>query len=207
MKYLLIFIFSVMLFLLVGCNANEQVIYPALEDEVVATPSPSPSPVQTNPVQVEEKQMEITLTDNRFPFPFAFITEDVYGNQITEANLGEYEAFFVYFWTTWCPSCVAAMPDLAQLAHDYAGRVGFVSLLGDFNSASDIAIRIKEEAGVYFTTVDANMEALQELRAMLNSGFVPTSVIIGRDGEMIGEPIVGSSVPRFSAAIENALQS
>jgi|GEM_PF-2486965 len=161
------------------------------------TPEPTPSPTPTaEPIQ----------TANTFIFPFQFSTVDLHGNYVTHESLGEKEAFFVYYWTTWCISCVQGMPDLARLAEEYAGRVGFISLLGDFGLARDTAIRITENSGVPFITVDATHGEFQLLMDMLDSGFVPTSVVIGRDGTAIGGQIVGSGVDRFQSAIENALE-
>ena len=122
-----------------------------------------------------------------------------------ETSLGEKEMFFVYFWTTWCNTCVRTMPDLANLAEMYDGRVGFFSLLGDFDRGRETAIRIKEESGVQFFTFNANHYEFNELMEALHTGFVPTSVIIGRDGNIIGEPIVGGGINRLQTAIENAL--
>ena len=155
-----------------------------------------------------EPAPDITVEPPRegtFAFPFNFSTEDLYGDTVTHEALGYKEAFFVYLWTTWCPSCVDAMPYLAQLAEAYGDRVGFISLLGDFDTAGDTAIRIKEDAGVPFITVDANYDGLQDLLALVRSGFVPTSVVIGQDGTVVGEQIVGSGIDRFQAAIEYAL--
>jgi thiol-disulfide isomerase/thioredoxin len=175
----------------------------------VATPEPTPDaiPAPTLMPTLESTLIptpEPTQANATFPFPFRFSAVDLHGNSITEETLGEMEAFFVYYWTTWCISCVEGMPDLAQLAQSYVGRVGFISLLGDFETARDTAIRITNHSGIPFITVDANHYELQSLMVMLDSGFVPTSVIIGRDGNVIGSQIVGSGIDRFQLAIENA---
>jgi thiol-disulfide isomerase/thioredoxin len=177
---------------------------PTLTPAPTPTSTPTPSPTQTPtpaPVPVPEP-VQVT---NTFFFPFQFSTVDLHGNQVTEESLGENEAFFVYFWTTWCLSCVQGMPDLARLAGEYDGRVGFISLLGDFETARDTAIRITDNSGVSFVTVNAYHSDFQTLIGMLDSGFVPTSVIIGQDGNAIGGQIVGSGVDRFQTAIESAL--
>ena len=142
---------------------------------------------------------------NTFPFPIDFVSEDLYGNRVDAGSLGNKEAFFIYLWTTWCPSCVRAMPGLAQLSDEFGDRVGFISLLGDFGTARGIAQQITEEAGVSFITVDALLDDFEPLLELLDSGFVPTSVIVGGDGNMIGEQIVGSDISRFREALEYAL--
>jgi len=166
------------------------------EESVVSSPEPEPIPT---PESAHEPSA------NMFSFPFSFSTEDLHGDQVTAASLGEKEIFFVYFWTTWCSACVDSIPNLAELAEIYGDRVGFMSLLGDFATARDTAIRITEGAGVAFITVDATHDDFNPLMELLSSGFVPTSVIIGRDGNVIGDQIVGGGMERFQEAIEDAL--
>ncbi|MDR0272598.1 MAG: TlpA family protein disulfide reductase [Clostridiales bacterium] len=139
-------------------------------------------------------------------FPFRFSTEDLYGNTVTDASLGGKDFYFVYYWTTWCPSCVSGMPGLAQLAEEYGDRVGFITLLGDFSTAGENAIRITENAGASFSTVDARHGEFAPLMNLLNSGFVPTTVLLDANGNVIGEQIVGSNLDVFTAAIEGALK-
>jgi len=181
-------------------ESDEPYAEPGDEEPEESDPEPAPDTTAEPADATAEPPREGT-----FVFPFNFSTEDLYGGTVTHEALGYKEAFFVYLWTTWCPSCVDAMPYLAQLAEAYGDRVGFISLLGDFDTAGDTAIRIKEDAGVPFITVDANYDGLQDLLALVRSGFVPTSVVIGQDGTVVGEQIVGSGIDRFQAAIEYAL--
>ncbi|MCL2357558.1 MAG: TlpA family protein disulfide reductase [Defluviitaleaceae bacterium] len=139
-------------------------------------------------------------------FPFPFLAQDLYGNDVTEEALGEKEAFFVYYWTTWCGTCVRAMPGLAELSREFEGRVGFLTLLGDFNTAADTAAAIKQNAGAEFTTVAANHADFAELFPLVQSGFLPTSIILDRDGNVIGEQMIGGSARTFRNAISDALE-
>ena len=138
-------------------------------------------------------------------FPFPFTAYDLHGNHVTEAVLGDKDMFFVFYWSTWCPSCIQALPELTQLASEFGDRMGFISLQGDFFTARDAGIRIVENAEVPFITVPALHHEFQDLMELLRSGFVPTSVIIDRDGNVIGDQIVGRGLERFQSAIEYAL--
>lgn len=159
---------------------------------------------------VEETSQVVVPEDlapqDSFPFPISFVAEDLYGEQVTEAELGEKQAFFVYFWTTWCPTCVVGMPVIAGLAEEFADSVGFVSLLGDFDAGRDAAIEIKGDSGSTFLTVDAMDEIFYPLMRSMHTGFVPTSALIDRNGNIIGNPIIGSDEGRFRSAIEDALR-
>jgi len=189
----------------------EETTQPAQEPPEAPAPSKTPEPpvstlaptLSYKPTPSPEPTPE-PIADT-FSFPFPFSAEDLHGNPVTAATLGEREIFFVYFWTTWCFSCVESMPVLAELADMYGDRVGFITLLGDFDTAQDAAIRITEEAGAPFITANALHSDFQPLMELLNSGFVPTSVIIGRDGNVIGGQIVGGGAERFLVAIHDAL--
>ena len=138
-------------------------------------------------------------------FPYAFTARDLYGNEITEQSLGEKEVFFAHLWATWCPPCLVEMPDIAKIAEEYAGRVGFIGLLADYDSNRQGAIRIKESAGVTFVTVDAGTKGLENVLAMLDTGYVPTTVILNGDGEMVGEAIIGAYGMGYSRFLDSAL--
>jgi len=140
-----------------------------------------------------------------FLLPFRFTALDLYGNTVTEASLGEKELFFVHFWATWCGPCVNEMPDLASIAQRYGDRVGFIALLDDYNTGRSAAIRITESAGVTFLNVDARLSDLQPLYRLVQSGYVPTTVLIGRDGSVIGGQIIGSPRGGYDSYIDAAL--
>ena len=201
-KILLTVSFLAMTFALSACGSEA-------ETPVVATPAPISTPTPT-PVSTPSPTPEITSPPleieaaNTFPFPFSFTAEDLHGNQVTAESLGEKELFFVYFWTTWCPSCVRSIPGLVDLAEEFYGRVGFITLLGDFDTAQDTAIRITEDAGASFITMNSRNDDFYDLMGLLASGFVPTSVMIGADG-MVGEQIVGGNISEFRTAIERTI--
>ena len=197
-KYILVLCLVLLFAACDNNNYNQPIIDP--------TPSPTPIPTSTPTQEPEHEPAPATpATITTSPFPFAFATEDLQGNHVTEASLGDKELFFIYFWTTWCPSCVRGIPGLVQLAEYYSDRVGFLSMLGDFDTARDVAINITEDANAPFITVDALYDDFYPLLPLLASRFVPTSIIIDGDGNMIGEQIIGSDTERFRTAIEYAL--
>jgi len=153
---------------------------------------------------IPELEPEAEYSDSP-TFPFSFTVEDLHGNPVTGASLGDRDIFFIYYWTTWCPACVNGMPGLAELAEEFGDRVGFLSLLGDFDTARDTAIDITEGANAPFITVDAQHPYFADLVQLMQIRFLPTSIIIDAEGNIIGEHIVGSSTDAFRTAIEDAL--
>ena len=138
-------------------------------------------------------------------FPFEFEAEDLFGNVVTHESLGERELFLLYFWTTWCGTCVRAMPGMAELASEFYYRLGFVSLLGDFDSGRDAAISLTENVSAPFFTVDFSLEYFDPLFPFVNSGFVPTSALIDAQGNKIGNMIVGANTDELRDRINAAL--
>ena len=146
-------------------------------------------------------------TSNGFAFPYKFSTQDLYGNTVTEASLGEKELFFVHYWATWCGPCINEMPDLGKIVEKYGDRVGFIALLDDYSTSKAAAIRITESSGVAFTMVDARQKDFQTLLGMVQSGYVPTTILIGSDGKIIGDQIIGSYGSGYGKFIDSALGS
>jgi len=206
----------VLLLFLAACSsvADIDANAPAPDDTIITvpeqptTPEPTPEPQPTpEPIQEPTPEPDTTtepVLGTHF-FPFSFSAEDLYGNPVTEESVSAQELFFVYLWTTWCPSCVTGMSDLALIADYYGDRIGFITLLGDFSTARDTAIRITEGAGVDFITVDATLGDFSYLMELLNSGFIPTSILLDRYGNVVGDQIVGSGYERFKNEIQNAL--
>jgi len=144
-------------------------------------------------------------------FPFDFSTEDIYGNAVTAASLGEKELFFIHFWGTWCPPCLAEMPNLAQLEQQYDDRVGFLMLLDDFDNKAG-AIQIYNSNNFYnspysftvcgWTTFDLQHEIMQ----MLYIEAVPTTIILDADGNLL-ERLVGAYFDEYAVILDRLLNN
>jgi thiol-disulfide isomerase/thioredoxin len=141
-----------------------------------------------------------------FSFPYAFSAQDLNGTIVTEKTLGEKELFFVHYWATWCGPCVREMPDLAAIVQKYGDRVGFIALLDDYSSSRNTAIQITRRTGVSFTMVDARHKDFQRLLQMVQSGYVPTTILIDKSGRIVGEQIIGSYGRGYANFIDKALK-
>jgi len=123
---------------------------PALEATPTPPPSPSPTPTPA-PTPTPEPELEHTAEadDSPFPFfafPYEFSLVDTLGNALTQEELGEKRAFFVYQWAVWCPSCIVAMPELSRISREYEDYVGFIGLLiANSYEEIEIAASILEE--------------------------------------------------------------
>lgn len=139
-------------------------------------------------------------------FPYSFTAKDVYGNTVTEADLGEKAVYFVHYWATWCPPCVKEMPDLAVLAAEYGDRAGFIGLVDDYDTNLNGVLDIIGSAGIpqSFIMVDANVPSVSELAKTVDSGYLPTTVIIA-GGKVVSEQIIGEHGAKYADFLDEYL--
>jgi len=163
-----------------------------VEDKTVTAETPPPEQPKAN--------------DKTFAFPFSFTAKDIYGDEVTEASLGEKELFSVHYWATWCQPCVKEMPELSKVAEEYGGKVGFIALLDDYDSGISAAKRIAQSSNTPFVSVDAHNEDLRALLKMVQSGYVPTTILIDKNGNIVGEQIIGSYGSGYGKLIDEALK-
>jgi len=161
-----------------------------------------------NRTNVTEEQTPKTAESETgmYPFPFEFTAKDLYGNDVTAETLGEKEIFFLHLWATWCPPCVAEMGELAEIAEMYDENVGFLGLLSDYADNLRGAIRLTEQNNVGFINIPDRTRGLEAALRMLSTGFVPTTVLIDKDGNIIGEPLIGAHGLGYAKYIDEALE-
>jgi len=188
--------------LLAGCAGSDIPAEGSVDFEAPQQEAPEPvdEPADAQEETPDEAPPEETSQDDADTddliwgiFPLSFTAEDLYGNTVTPETIGEKQLFFIHFWATWCPPCVGEMPDLAELAEEFGDRVGFIGLLEDYESNLEGAINITESSGVpeSFVMVDARLQEMSDLLMLVQSGSVPTSIIIAADGRM-SEQIIGA---------------
>jgi len=116
-----------------------------------------------------------------------FTATDIFGNSVSEKDVGEKDFYFIYLWATWCPPCIQGMPDLASIAREYGDRVGFIGLLTDYDSNLEGAVNIVESSGVpsAFVMIDAYEQSVSDLLEAVQTGFVPATIILTADGEYL----------------------
>ena len=104
------------------------------------------------------------------------------------------------FWASWCEPCRQEMPQLQQL-HERHSDDGLV-VLGVSDEDPDTARRYLKEHGIDYPSVhDGNGSAMQSYQ--INA--IPTSLIIGRDGELLERVEGYTPASTFSKALKPLL--
>ncbi len=126
--------------------------------------------ISHNPVPVEERAQQF-LED------YDFKLVNLKGNTV---NLIDYkgDVIFINFWATWCPPCVAEMPDLQLLYDAYGENVTFLFIARDK----------KEKVSNFIMKKDYNLPVYFEsgfTPKTLYSAALPTTFIIDKKGNIV----------------------
>ena len=119
---------------------------------------------------------------------FTFETETIDGEPFTSEDIKDAKLVMINLWEPWCEPCVSEMPGLEDLYEELKDE-GFV-ILGVFSETGmdEDAYKIIEEAGITYPIL-----RLSEDFIPLQSDYVPTSVFITGEGELLLEdPIIGA---------------
>ncbi|MGB5360301.1 MAG: TlpA disulfide reductase family protein, partial [Eudoraea sp.] len=95
-------------------------------------------------------------------------------------NLSEHkgDVIFINFWATWCPPCVAEMPDLQLLYDAYGEKVTFLFIARDKKEkVSSFMMKKKYNLPVYFESGFTPKT--------LYSAALPTTFVIDKKGNIV----------------------
>ena len=88
------------------------------------------------------------------------------------------QPYFINFWATWCPPCIAEMPGIANLYADKKDEVNFV--LVSFDTDFEKAKAFKAKKGFDFPIY----RIAYDLPDMYNTGSLPTTILINAQGQL-----------------------
>jgi len=132
----------------------------------------------------------------------SFALPDLEGKTFSSAALAG-QVVILDFWATWCPPCREEMPDLVRLQSKYRDQgLQIVGLSLDAGGARDVA-PFADEYNVNFTMLLAN----DELARSFDVTFVPTTLVLDRQGTIVKRFVGATSLEAFEAAILPLLAS
>lgn len=103
---------------------------------------------------------------------------DADGNMTSLAAL-KGKVIFLNYWATWCPPCIAEMPNIVKLHEELGSEVAFVMLSfdKDFEKAKDFNNKKGYQLPIHAPA--------SKIPAMLASSSLPTTYIIDKDGNLV----------------------
>ena len=111
------------------------------------------------------------------------------------------EPLVVNFWASWCGPCRAEMPDLAEAAEVYDGRVRFIGVTF-MDDPVDSRAFLDEYPVPYDSFVDANG---QDLFRAIEARGTPATVLVDADGAVVFRHAGQISADALAEAISDHL--
>lgn len=126
--------------------------------------------ISFSPSEIEEEEREI-LED------YHWNLSDLEGNIHAFEDV-KGEVILINFWATWCPPCIAELPDLEELYKDYGDKVNFF-FVSDESKDKLKAFLTKRELDIpVFSSITA-------IPGMLYYTALPTTFLIAKNGEIV----------------------
>jgi thiol-disulfide isomerase/thioredoxin len=141
-----------------------------------------------------------SLQDRGFGQILPFSATDLDGGLVTQDVFGEKSITFINYWATWCGPCRSELPDFPEMYEKYKDQVTFMTIVDDGKDNAD-AKRLTEQ----YLTGYINLLPTMELVSAIESGYVPTTVIVGSEGHLLVDKIIGA-VGDYSEYIDAALE-
>ena len=128
----------------------------------------------------------------------SFSTADLDGNIVDQSVLADYDLTMVNVWATFCRPCINEMPDLGELAQEYADQnVQIVGLVSDvLNTDGTISEEQVQTARDIVAQTGANYLHLlpsEDLYGVLGQiSAVPTTFFVDSEGKQVGYAVVSA---------------
>ena len=129
-----------------------------------------------------------------------FSAKDLNGDSVTEEIFGIKPITFINYWATWCGPCRSELPDFNGMYDKYKDQVTFVTIVDDGENNDSAKTLVEQYLSGY-----TNILPTSSLVKPIQSGYVPTSVIVDAGGYLVVDKIIGA-VGDYSKYIDAALE-
>lgn len=198
MKRMIPILLAALFLLCAGCEQRKKVTIPESGPEQVepAVPEAPVEPAEPE-TPVEPEQPSAPQAQGELVFD----TVTLYGEAISSDMIRDYDLVLVNFWADWCGWCVYEMPELERIHQEYPN----VLMLGvlSFPNSMDDSLQILKENNITFLTLEPDGTLVDMANGL--EAF-PTTMFFDRNGNSIGEPVVGAQdYDGWKATVENML--
>jgi len=174
-----------------------------------------PSAEQAQPQQTEEAQPSTEQPQAQAGIFQTMQMTDFDGNEVDKSLFEGHRLTMVNIWATFCNPCLSEMPELGELAAEYAKEEGGAQIIGICTDITDLsgnttqeavdgAKQIVEMTGAAYPHLIPNDEFMAFL--MQEVPGVPTTFFVDENGEVIGDEVVGAkSKDAWQQEIESRL--
>jgi thiol-disulfide isomerase/thioredoxin len=147
----------------------------------------------------EAKKIQAALADG-LPFP-DFSEKDIAGNSLSVGAL-KGKVVLVDFWATWCGPCVHELPNVIETYKKHHGE-GFEIIGVSLDSDRDkLDAFLKKTDGMTWAQYFDGQGWQNKLAGKYGVQSIPFTVLVGKDGKIIGTNLRGEALdPAVTAAI------
>lgn len=168
--------------------------------ETKTAPQEPSKPAATPQAPAEASAVTVTGTFE------SFSSTDLEGNAVTEEIFSNADVTVVNFWGTFCPPCIGEMPELGTWAKEMPENVQLIGIVMDVEKAGtqtyENALKIVKTTGADYTNI-LIADQFQTITADMQ--FVPTTMFVDSQGNILGDPIVGADVEGYKERVKEIL--
>jgi len=135
-----------------------------------------------------------------------FSAKTITGEAVTEKIFAEKKITIVNIWGTFCPPCIAEMPELGEMARSMPADAQIIGLVCDATENSpqiQKAQDILSQAGANFVNIVPDE---QLMNFIANVEAVPTTIFVNSKGEVVGKAVIGADVDGYKDELEKLLK-
>ena len=134
----------------------------------------------------------------------SFETTDLDGNPVSSEELfRDKRVTMINFWATWCPYCVAELPELEKFNNAMkAHGCQVIGVCEDGDENAEEARRILSENGVTYT----NLVFTENMASMFPHQLLPTTYFVDSEGRILTEPVTGCDFEELTDKLSEAVE-
>ena len=136
-----------------------------------------------------------------------FSAKTIKGETVTNEIFAAKKITMVNIWGTFCPPCIAEMPELGEMARSMPADAQLIGLICDASDGSQQiqkALQITKEAGADFVNIIPDE---QLMNFMENVEAVPTTIFVNSKGEVVGKAVIGADLDAYKDELKKLLKN
>ncbi len=118
-------------------------------------------------------------TESEEPASYKMLLRDASGN-ITDFDSFKGKVIFMNFWATWCPPCIAEMPDIQSL-YDEVNNDNIAFVMISVDEQPEKAFTFADKKSYTFPVYSLH----SELPSVYHSRSIPTTFVISKNGQIV----------------------
>ena len=143
-----------------------------------------------NQKKKEQEKEDKKKAENALPDLNKFTAKTLDGGAFSEKDLAGKDLTVINIWQTTCGPCIDEMPELASLAASLPDNVSLITWCLDGMDEKKASEEIITDSGFANPTIiSGDGDLLKLYRSLM---YTPTTVALDADGNMVGEPLIGS---------------